>query len=356
MGRGGGVHQVVDGDAADAAHPGLHVAQANVEVLADAGLGDLARHVHVEQVVLANAHVLAAHKQLVGRGHVLVEDFDGDAGEGRVGDPGAVVAGAHLAQLVGAHAVHGRVVGGLVVLDGNLRRHAAHGVHAALVARLDEQLDVGVHEGHRHGDAAAVGQDEARVLAELFDDGKDVIPAAAVEPGAVVAQLVDDLVHLEGGEDGLDEHSAADGAARQADVVLRQVEGVVPQARLEVRLHLGQVKVGAEAALDGLVGVVEKVEAKVKEGAAHGLAVDRDVLLLEVPAARPHDERGQRAVGPQLVLLGALLEVDLAADGVVQVDLAVDHVFPRGGARVCGVLGGGRDGRQKGHSPSKSAM
>lgn len=151
----------------------------------------------------------------------------------------------------------------------------------------------------------------------------------------MLAQLVDDLVHLEGGQDGLDQHGAADGAAGHADVVLGQVEHVVPQAGLEVRLHLGQVEVGAEAALDRLEGVVEEVQAKVEQRGAHGLAVDRDVLLLQVPAARPHNQGRQRPVRPQLVLLLPLLEVDLAPDRVVEVDLAVDHVVPCRSARVC---------------------
>src|SRR3569833_1999783 len=122
--------------------------------------------------------------------------------------------GPHLPQLVGSHPLHGAVVGLLVVLDGDLSSHAAHGVHATLVARLDQQLDVGVHEGHRHGDGGAVGQHEARVLAELLDDGEDVVPAAAVAARAVVAQLVDDLAHLYAALLGLDAPGAAYGPAR----------------------------------------------------------------------------------------------------------------------------------------------
>ena len=43
----------------------------------------------------------------------------------------------------------------------------------------------------------AVGQHERRVVAELLDDAEDVVPAPGVEPGGVLAQLVEDLVHLE---------------------------------------------------------------------------------------------------------------------------------------------------------------
>lgn len=158
----GVLHQVVDGHAANAAQPALHVAETNVEVLADALLGDRAGELCVEEVLGRDLDFFAAHVELVGSRHVLVEDFGCNAGEDGVGDPGTVVAGADFAQLVGAHGVHCLLVGFLVVLDGDLSCHAAHGVHTAAVAGLDEELDVSVHEGDGHGDGAAVGEDEVR--------------------------------------------------------------------------------------------------------------------------------------------------------------------------------------------------
>ena len=298
FGGGGVLHEVVDGDAADTAEPALHVADADVEVLADAVLGDLARNVHVQEVVAGDVDVVAAHEHLVGCGHVLVENLSRDGGERRVGDPGAVVAGGDLAQLVGIDTLHGAVIGGLVILNGDLGGHTAHGVDLAAVAGLDEQLDVGVHERYGHGDGGSVRQHEIGVLAELLDDAEDVVPTATIEAGRVVAQLVDDLVHLEGGEDGLDQHGAADGASRDGQYVLGQVEDIVPQARLQMGLHLGQVEVGAEATRDQLLGVVPEVQAEVEQAAGDGLAVDGEVLFVQVPATRPQDERGQRTVGP----------------------------------------------------------
>jgi hypothetical protein len=186
-------HEVVDGYAAHAADPGFHVAEADVEVLADTGFGHFAGDVHVEQVVGGDVHVFAAEVHLVGAGHMFVEDFGCDGCEGWMGDPCAVVACACFTKLVRAHLGHGGVVGLLVVLDGDLGCHAAHCVDAALVACLDEQLDVGVHEGRGHGDGVAVGEDEVGVLAEALDGAEDVVPAAAVETCRVVAELVDDL-------------------------------------------------------------------------------------------------------------------------------------------------------------------
>lgn len=89
-------HEEVDRHATDTPDPRLHVAEANVQVLADASLGDLAGDVHVEQVVLANLDVLAAVEELVWRWHVLVEDLDGDRRQGWVGDPCSVLVSAIL--------------------------------------------------------------------------------------------------------------------------------------------------------------------------------------------------------------------------------------------------------------------
>ena len=109
----------------------------------------------------------------------------------------------------------------------------------------------------------------------------------------MLAQLVQDLVHLEGGPDGLDQHRRADRPARNSDHVLRPNEHVVPEPGLEVALHLGQVVVRPAAASSQLGTVVEQVQPEVEEGARNRLAVDLHMALHEVPAARPDDERGQ---------------------------------------------------------------
>ena len=68
----------------------------------------------------------------------------------------------------------------------------------------------------------------------------------------------------------------------------------------------------------------------------HALAVDRHVLLVEVPAARAHLQRRDGVV--QLVALGAggglLLERERAADRLADVDLALDLVGPERRVRV----------------------
>jgi hypothetical protein len=143
-------------------------------------------------------NVLSSNVKLVRRRHVLVEDVAGNCGEGGVSDPSTVVAGTHLSELVSAHLRHGSLVGGRVVLDGDLSGHSAHGVDASAMTGLDEKLDVGVHEGSGHGDGASVGEDEVGVVSEAFDDAEDVIPTTAVETGRVFTEFVDNLYLISG--------------------------------------------------------------------------------------------------------------------------------------------------------------
>ena len=148
----------------------------------------------------------------------------------------------------------------------------------------------------------------------------------------MVAQLVEDLLHLERGEDRLDEDGGADRPLRQAERVLGEDERVVPEPRLVVALELGEVEVRPRPGLQLPLGRVEHVEAEVEEAGGHGLAVDRDVLLAQVPAARAHEQRRDLVV--QAVLLLARVERDRPLDGVDEVRLALDAVRPRGRVRV----------------------
>ena len=149
----------------------------------------------------------------------------------------------------------------------------------------------------------------------------------------MLAQLVEDLLHLERREDGLDQHAALDGALRHAQVILRLHEDVVPEARLEVALHLWQIEVRPGAAAELLLRVVEEEEAEVEDAGRHRLAIHQDVLLIQVPAARADQQCGDVVLQGVLLALGRL-EGDGAAHGVAQVDLPEDRVVPGGGVGV----------------------
>jgi hypothetical protein len=244
--------------------------------------------------------------------------------------------------------------------------HAAHGVDAATVARADEEVRVGAHEALRHADEGAVGEQAVGVGAERLDVAEDVVPAAAVEPRRVVAQLVQDLVHLERRRQRLHQHGRPDAATLDARRLLRPLEHAVPYPRLPAThayvlqkfvpslsiayslmcacsrhvpgvLHLGEVEEGPEpGALPGAEGVVavEEVERKVHEAAEGRLAVDNHVRLGEVPAARPHEQLGGLGVEPVRPAARRVVEGDRAGHGVPQVHLPAHQVLPRRRQRV----------------------
>ncbi|MBG9885500.1 hypothetical protein ABE10_02630, partial [Bacillus toyonensis] len=102
---------------------------------------------------------------------------------------------------------------------------------------------------------------EARASAAVvLDDREDVVPASGVQARAVVAQLEQDLLHLERRGKGLDEHRRADRPVRDAEVLLAEGEDVVPQPRLLARLELGDVEVRAATGVDERLSVVEEVQ------------------------------------------------------------------------------------------------
>ena len=151
----------------------------------------------------------------------------------------------------------------------------------------------------------------------------------------MVTQLEEDLLHLEGGRDRLDEHCCADRAVRDLESLLGEGEDVVPEPRLEVGLGLGQIEVGPAPPLEQLQRVVVEVQPEVDEGAHCRPAVHHEMPLVEVPAARAHNDGGEPLVGAQLVALPlGRREAERPADRVAQVDLAADDVAPVRRARV----------------------
>ena len=301
---------------------------AHVDVHAQAGFGDRRLGLEIQQIGRDDVDFGLLLVELVG---AIAEHLDKllhrRLNQPRVRDPAAVVAVGGITSLVGNDAGHGDLVPGRIVLDRDQRAHAADGRRAALVAGLEQQQRVGTHERRGHRDLGAIGQAELVVELELLDAAEDVVPAAGVQTGAVLAQFVEDFFHLECSQDGFDQHGRLDRALRQAQLALRHHEHVVPQPCFEVAFHLRQIEERTGAARDLLLRVVEHEQGKVEDAAAHALAVDQHMLFIEVPAARTHLQRGDLVVEPVGLAVG--LERERAADGLAEVDLALNLVRPQ---------------------------
>ena len=333
----------MDRHAAVAVEPRGEVAHADLDIALESGAGDRAER-GLDQVVAdligrGNPHIVAPHVVLVRGGHVLVEDRLRQRDQRRVRDPGAVVAGGDLAQLVGADLGQCGVVGihvrRVAAADRDLRGHAAHGVGAALVAGLDQQFGIRAQERLRHRHLATLGQHLVAVGAERLDVAEDVVPTPAVEPGDAGAQRMQDLVHLERRRQRLDQHGDLDLPGREAQRLLEVIEHVVPQLRLFHRLQLGQVEIRSAVLRSEHVRIVESEQAQVEQAGRHRRAVDQHMFLVEVPAARAHHqhcllrERLERVVPgtvrPALIRHGP---VQRAGDRLLQRALAGEQVAP----------------------------
>ena len=198
---------------------------------------------------------------------------------------------------------------------------------------LDAKQRIRTHEVRRHRDQRAIGEQEVALVPELFDAGKNVIPAAAIQPGGMLAQFVKNFVHLERGRNRLDEHRRANRSLRNAELVLRQLEGVIPNARLEMALHFRQIKIRTASARDQLFRVVKKEEPEVEQPAGDRFTINQEMLFKQMPPAWPNEKHCAFFV--QLVPLALRTrEANRAADRVPQIDLAFNHIPPCRRVRV----------------------
>ena len=136
----------------------------------------------------------------------------------------------------------------------------------------------------------------------------------------MIAELVEDRVHLERRENRLDQDGALDRPVRQPELALGDRERARPQTRLEMRLELREVEVRPRSPCELLLCVVEDDETEIEQRGADRGAVDLMVTLDEVPAPRP-DHQG-RGLLVQAVALPARVELDRAPHGVMHVLLA----------------------------------
>lgn len=198
FGRGRILHGSIERDASDATEPGFGVGEDDGYALSKTSAGDGIALGNVRQPKQVCFRHTRTHQARIGLDlvrcpHVLVEHSTGHLNEGRVGHPRTIMAGQNLAPLVFLDLSHFCGIGGRVVLNGDRRRHPAHGESTALVADIDETLHVGLHERSGHGKMAAIGGDLVVVRLEFLDVAEEVVPATAVEAKRVVLELVEDL-------------------------------------------------------------------------------------------------------------------------------------------------------------------
>lgn len=146
-----------------------------------------------------------------------------------MGDPRAVVTVTRFKLLISFHLVEHLIVT-LSVFARNKGRHAAHRKGTALVAGFNQQARVGAEERFIHGDNLAIRQYAIGVVFQRFDIAEDVVPASAVQTHNVIAQSVQDFMHLEYGRQRFNQQGGFNGATRQVEAIFRVAEHLTPPA------------------------------------------------------------------------------------------------------------------------------
>ena len=142
------------------------------------------------------------------------------------------------------------------------------------------------------------------------------------------SQFIDNFVHLECGWQGLDQHGRLEGARRNLQMRFGAGKHFVPQTRFEVTFHFRQVKSRRRAARDHRLGIVKHIQAKIEQPAGQALAIDGDVPLGQMPAARAHHQH-RRARVELVGLAGNRVGIiQFARPIIFQIDLAFNHIGP----------------------------
>ena len=279
--------------------------------------------------------VVARAIDLIRSRHHRVKLVPGEVHQPRVGDPSAVVPVGRFAVFVGANFGQRLFVCVGIVLDRDLSGHPANRRSSPMMTGLDRQQRIRPQEmrGHRH--LGPIGQHHVRSVAEAFDETEDVVPASAIQAGRMLPQFVQNLVHLERGQDRFDQHRGTNCPGGNAQVVLRLQKDVVPQPCFEMTFQLGQIEIGPASLVDQPLGIVVEEQAEVEQGCGNEPTVDAEMTLFEVPAAGTHDERRYLLIEAVVLTRLRLKIVDGACYRVAKIDLAVERACP---SRRMGVL------------------
>ncbi len=108
------------------------------------------------------------------------------------------------------------------------------------------------------------------------------------------AQLVQDFVGFEGRQYRFNGHRGLDASLRDAQVLLRKHEHVVPEPGLQMTFELGQVEIRTRSFGRQGGGIVVKEQAKIKQRTRHRFAVYGHVFLVQVPTAGADEQHGGR--------------------------------------------------------------
>src|SRR5579864_8277266 len=129
-----------------------------------------------------------------------------------------------------------------------------------------------------------------RVIPEFLDHAENVVPPPAVQSGAMLTQLPQDLVHLERRKNRLDQYRRPYGSAPYAQLFLRHHENIVPEPRFQVAFEFWQIEAGTVELVHHRLRIVKPEKPEIEERRRNGLSVHREMLLVQMPPTRTYHQ------------------------------------------------------------------
>ena len=143
----------------------------------------------------------------------------------------------------------------------------------------------------------------------------------------MVAQRMQDLIHLEHRWQRLNQQRGFDGAPRQVKAIFRKTEDIVPPCRLLPGLCFWQIEVGTTSFRQQRLVVMKEIERKIEQAAGDGLITPGHMLFRQMQAA--HTAYQHSGIGLQLIDFAGLVGVaDGPVHGIAQVDLTINDFAP----------------------------
>lgn len=111
-------------------------------------------------------------------------------------NPSTIVTSSDFTSLVSTNLGHSSIIGSRIILDRNLSSHTTHSMNTTLMASLNQQANISIHERSSHGNLGTIRENKLGMFTQALDSTEDVIPTATVQTTGVITQLIDDFIHL----------------------------------------------------------------------------------------------------------------------------------------------------------------
>jgi hypothetical protein len=182
------------------------------------------------------------------------------------------------------------------------------------VTGLDKKSNICVHKRYSHRDIFTVGKNSNTVCPALLDEAEDIIPPdvvvfqhinvlmdnfgknlpSTIQSRRVSSQFEQDLLHVEGCRQGLDENGSTNRSVWNSDVGLGKVEDIIPKTGFEVMFHFWEIEVRTVATLDEFLRVVIKIDCKIKQRTRNGSIVNSHTRFIKMPSSGSAMERRKK--------------------------------------------------------------